>query len=225
MTERVEALIGRPGDAVIGIIGGTGEQGRGLALRWARSGSRVLVGSREESRAQAVASSLGRGVTGVSNDEAARSADVVVLAVPWEAHASTLRDLQGSLVGGLLIDCVNPLDFDKQGPVARTVEEGSAMQQAASLLPDVTVVGAFHHVSAALLLDETVESIDCDVMVVGDDLSAVELTIALANRVPGLRGYYAGRLRNGGQVEALTANLIAINRRYRTRAGVRITGV
>ena len=108
---------------------------------------------------------------------------------------------------------------------AIAVDEGSAAQQAATLLPDSRVVGAFHHISAVLLLDETVDSIDTDVLVLGDDRTATDIVQALANRIPGMRGIFAGRLRNCHQVEALTANLIAMNRRYKAHTGVRITDV
>jgi NADPH-dependent F420 reductase len=124
-----------------------------------------------------------------------------------------------------VVDCVNPLGFDSQGAYALPVEEGSAAQQAAAILPDSTVVGAFHHLSAVLLLDESLESLATDVMVVGDDRSATDLVQRLADALPGVRGIYAGRLRNAHQVEALTANLISVNRRYKAHAGVRITDV
>jgi 8-hydroxy-5-deazaflavin:NADPH oxidoreductase len=124
-----------------------------------------------------------------------------------------------------VVDCVNPLGFDKQGAYALPVEEGSATQQAAAILTESRVVGAFHNVSAVLLEDEEVERIDTDVLVLGDDREATDLVQALADVVPGMRGMYGGRLRNAHQVEALTANLISINRRYKAHAGVRVTDV
>jgi hypothetical protein len=124
-----------------------------------------------------------------------------------------------------VIDCVNPLGFDRRGAYPLPVAEGSAAQQAAAVLPGSTVVGAFHHVSAVVLLDPEVASIDLDVMVLGDDRNATDLVQALAARIAGVRGLYAGRLRNCGQVEALTANLVSINRRYKAHAGLRITDV
>jgi NADPH-dependent F420 reductase len=159
------------------------------------------------------------------NPEAVQSADVALIAVPWSAHMSTLTELGESLQGGVVIDCVNPLGFDADGPYAVTVSEGSAAEQAAQLLPESIVVAAFHHVSAELLLDESVRSVDTDVLVLGDDRNAVALTIALAERIAGVRGVDAGRLRNAQQVEALTANLIAVNRRYGARSGLRVTGL
>lgn len=209
----------------VGVLGGTGEQGRGLATRWAAAGVKVLVGSRDADRAAVVATDIGYGVEGVSNEWCARRSDVVLIAVPWSGHESLLAELAPDLAGKTIIDCVNPLGFDKQGAFALPVAQGSAAQQAAELLPDAAVVAAFHHVSAVLLLDPTVERVDTDVLVLGDDREATDLVIELANKIPGIRGIYGGRLRNAAQVEALTANLISINRRYRAHAGVRITDV
>ena len=209
----------------IGVLGGTGEQGRGLARRLAIAGHQVILGSRDATRAQDSAASLGHGVTGASNQDCAASSDVIIAAIPWHGHGELLASLRAELAGKILIDCVNPLGFDKQGVFAIAVDEGSAAQQAATLLPDSRVVGAFHHISAVLLLDETVDSIDTDVLVLGDDRTATDIVQALANRIPGMRGIFAGRLRNCHQVEALTANLIAMNRRYKAHTGVRITDV
>jgi 8-hydroxy-5-deazaflavin:NADPH oxidoreductase len=124
-----------------------------------------------------------------------------------------------------VVDCVNPLGFDQRGAFGLPVEEGSAAEQAQHLLPDATVVAAFHHLSAVALLDDDVDSIDADVLVLGDDRAATDLVQELAGRIPGCRGIYAGRLRNAGQVEALTANLIAVNRRYKAHASLRVTDV
>lgn len=208
---------------VVGVIGGTGEQGRGLATRLADSGQRVILGSRDGVRAQEAADGIGREVRGMSNVDCASNSDVVIIAVPWDAHASTLTDLVEELRGRIVIDCVNPLGFDKQGAFGLPVAEGSATEQAAALLPESKVTGAFHHLSASLLLDPAVATIDADVMVVGDDREATDITAALANRIVGVRGFYAGRLRNAGQVEALTANLISVNRRFKVHAGIRLT--
>jgi len=207
----------------IGVLGGTGEQGRGLATRWAHAGLRVVIGSRSAERAASVAAEIGHGATGTDNGDCARSCDVVVVAVPWDGHGELLQTLASDLAGTIVVDCVNPLGFDKQGAFALPVAEGSAMQQAATLLPESTVVGAFHHVSAVLLLDLTVESLDTDILVLGEDRAATDLVAALADAIPGMRGIYGGRLRNGHQVEAWTANLISMNRRYKAHAGVRIT--
>jgi NADPH-dependent F420 reductase len=216
-------------DVTVAVLGGTGPQGRGLVRRWAAAGLCVMVGSRSADRAVETAAELaaasGGDVRGLSNEDAAAEADVVVVAVPYDGHAELLRSLAGALAGKIVVDCVNPLGFDQQGAFVLAVEEGSATQQAAAILAGSTVVGAFHHVSAALLDDPQICSVDTDVLVLGDDRDATDLVASLADTVPGMRGVYGGRLRNAGQVEALTANLISVNRRYKAHAGVRITDV
>jgi len=211
----------------VGILGGTGDQGRGLARRLALAGHRVIIGSRDAGRAAAAAASVGAApqVSGAVNEEAARAADLVIAAVPYEGHAALLTRLAGALEGKILVDCVNPIAFDSRGAYPLAVPEGSAAQQAAAVLPGSTVVGAFHHVSAVLLLDPEVAELDLDILVLGDDRHATDLVQALAGRIPGARGVYAGRLRNCGQVEALTANLVAVNRRYKAHAGLRVTDI
>ncbi|MFD8164085.1 NADPH-dependent F420 reductase, partial [Streptomyces malaysiensis] len=144
---------------------------------------------------------------------------------PWPPHAKTLEGLREELAGKLVIDCVNPLGFDKKGAYALTPDEGSAAEQAAALLPDSRVTAAFHHLSAVLLQDPEVEQIDTDVMVMGESRADTDLVQALAARIPGMRGVYAGRLRNAHQVESLVANLISVNRRYKAHAGLRVTDV
>jgi NADPH-dependent F420 reductase len=210
---------------VIGILGGTGEQGRGLARRFALAGHPVIIGSRSHDRAHAVAREIGHHVRGLANRDAAREAGIVIAAVPWEGHGELLSGLAPELAGKIVVDCVNPLGFDKLGAYPLPVPEGSAAEQAAALLPGSRVVAAFHHVSAVLLLDSEVDTIDMDVLVLGDDRYATDLVQALAARIPGVRGIYAGRLRNCGQIEALTANLVSINRRYKAHAGLRITDI
>jgi NADPH-dependent F420 reductase len=212
---------------VVGVLGGTGDQGRGLARRLAAAGNPAISGTRRAPRAAAAAAGLGGEpqIRGMPNEDAARAADVVIVAVPWEGHGDLLASLAGPLAGKVVIDCVNPLGFDSRGAYPLQVPEGSAAEQASSVLPDSVVVGAFHHVSAVLLLDPEVAMINLDVMVLGDDRRATDLVQALAARIPGVRGVYAGRLRNCRQVEALTANLVSINRRYKAHAGLRITDV
>jgi NADPH-dependent F420 reductase len=214
--------------STIGILGGTGPQGRGLARRFAMAGHQVILGSRDADRATRVAQDYAQlgFVTGAANAEAA-AAELVIVAVPYDGHAELLSSLRTELAGKIVVDCVNPLGFDKQGAYALQVEEGSAAQQAAALLPDSTVVGAFHNVSAVKLEDPEVTTVDTDVLVLGEgeDREATDLVIDLAGTIPGVRGVYAGRLRNAHQVEALTANLISVNRRYKAHAGVRITDI
>jgi 8-hydroxy-5-deazaflavin:NADPH oxidoreductase len=199
-----------------------------LALRWAKAGLPVIIGSRKAERAEATAEELRtkagvEHVSGRDNAGCAAEASIVLVAVPWEGHRELLESLRDPLAGKIVIDCVNPLGFDKQGPFALAVPEGSAAQQAEKLLPDSRVTAAFHHVSAVLLEDLGVSEVDTDVLVLGDDRDATDTVRALAGTIPGVRGIYAGRLRNAHQVEALTANLIAVNRRYSAHAGVRIT--
>jgi NADPH-dependent F420 reductase len=210
---------------VLAVLGGTGEQGRGLARRFGLAGHEVIIGSRSAERAADAAQGLPGSVSGAANADAAARADVVIVAVPWEGHKELLQDLAPVLAGTVVVDCVNPLGFDKQGAYALAVEEGSAAQQAAAVLPDSRVVGAFHHVSAVLLLDESVAELETDILVLGDDREATDLVEALVARIPGMRGVFAGRLRNAHQVEALTANLISVNRRYKAHAGLRVTDV
>lgn len=215
----------------VGIIGGTGDQGRGLAYRLARAGQRLLIGSRSAERAansaREIASLPGlpadSGVDGSDNADVAARSDLVIIAVPWAGHAETVAGLREPLAGKIVVDCVNPLGFDKQGPYPLTVDEGSAAQQAAALLPQSRVCAAFNHVSAPLLADPAIERIDLDVLICAEDREAVNVVAALAARIPGMRGIYGGRLRNAHQVEALTANLIAINKRYKAHAGIRVT--
>lgn len=219
--EGSESITGK----VVGILGGTGPQGRGLAYRLAGAGQRVVIGSRSAERAAAAATEIGLSVIGADNAGAARLADIVIVTVPWDAHERTLEDLREPLTGKLIVDSVNPLGFDKHGAYALRPPEGSAAQQAAALLPRSRVTAAFHHVSATVLSDPAAAEVDTDVMVLGDDRSDTDLVVQLVNRIPGMRGVFAGRLRNAHQVESLVANLISVNRRYKTHAGVRVSGV
>ena len=224
----------------IAVLGGTGAQGRGLARRFAEAGLAVVLGSRDADRARETAAGLmdalnpvDRGghltgptlgsITGDSNPAAATVGDIVIVAVPWEGHASLLREVRAELAGKVVVDCVNPLGFDEHGAYALEVPEGSAAEQAAGILAESTVVGAFHNISAVLLEDPALRSIGTDVLVLGDDRAATDLIQELAAVIPGVRGIYGGRLRDAHQVEAFTANLISVNRRYRAHAGVRVT--
>ena len=212
-------------ELVVGVLGGTGPQGRGLAVRLAAAGQRVLLGSRDAERAEEVAAEVaGRAaavagdvevsVTGGSNVDVAGAADLVIIAVPYSGHADTLAELATPLAGKVVVDCVVPMGWDELGAYVLDVPEGSVAQQAAGLLPDSSVVGAFHHLSARLLEDLSRPTLDGDVMVVGDVREATDTVQALA-----------GRLRNARQVEALTINLVSVNRRYKAHAGIRVTDV
>ena len=213
-------------DLSIGVVGGTGEQGRGLARRFALAGHRVQIGSRDANRASEVANELGiANLTGSDNVSVVRNSDVVIIAVPWDGHEATIKSLVAELSGKIVIDCVNPLGFDAQGAFALKVPEGSATQQAAALLPESRVVGAFHNVSAVDLLDPEKSKFDIDVLVLGDDRETTDLVQELVAQIPGARGVYGGRLRNAHQVEAFTANIISMNRRYKAHASLKITDI
>ncbi|HEU0131819.1 MAG TPA: NADPH-dependent F420 reductase [Mycobacteriales bacterium] len=215
----------------IGVLGGTGPQGKGLGLRFAIAGHSVVLGSRDAERAAAAAEEtralrpeLTLDVRGGTNDEAATHGDIVVLAVPYDGHAATLQAVAPLLDGKIVVDCVNPMAFDKRGAVPVDVREGSAAEQTASLVPGARVVSAFHDVSARRLFG-TNSSVNTDVLVCGDDVEAKTLVVGLATQVPGMRGIDAGPLRLSRELESLTTVLLAINKRYKTHAGVRITGV
>lgn len=214
----------------IAVVGGTGPQGRGLAVRFARAGHRVVIGSRAADRAgekaAAIAERAGEGaqVRGAANDDAVGDVAVVVLAVPYEGHAELVRSLGSSLVGPVVVSCVNPLAFDASGPYAVEVPAGSAAQEAQALVPDARMVGAFHHVSAAKLWSAADLSEET-VLVCGDDVEAKQIVIELAAALGGRPGVDAGPLRIAGQLEPLTAVLINVNKRYKVRSGVALTGL
>ena len=196
-------------------------------------GHDIVLGSRDETRASEAAGLLnGRLtaptsglVTGAVNEKAADVADVVVLTVPYQGHDELARGLRPHLTGKLVISCVNPLGFDKQGPFGLDLGPTSAAEQAQELLPESRVVGAFHHLSAVLLIGETNQLEHEDVLVCGNDREAKQVVMDLAATVTGHAGIDAGALRLARQLEPLTAVLISINTRYKVRAGVAIAGV
>jgi NADPH-dependent F420 reductase len=214
----------------VAVVGGTGHQGPGLALRWAKSGQyRVIIGSREAMKAQIVAESLntrlGRKlVEGMPNTEAATAADIIVLTVPYSAHKETLESIHTQLKGKILVDVAVPLQPPKVSQVYIPPAGSATVEAQALLSDDVRVVCAFQNVSAVHLpnLDEPLE---CDVLICGNDKEAKAEVIALAGTA-GLRGLDAGPLQNAVVVEGLTAILIGINKRYGVEgAGVKITGL
>ncbi|MFN8639483.1 MAG: NADPH-dependent F420 reductase [Dehalococcoidia bacterium] len=212
----------------IALIGGTGPEGRGLALRFALAGHRVVIGSRQAERGTVVAQELAtvvpRGdVTGTSNEKALEGADIAVVVVPYEAHRPTLEGLRAHLVGKLVVDGVVPVRFER-GPRPIDVEAGSAAEEAAAILPDSTVVGAFHNLAAEVLLDPHA-SVDADVLITGNDADAKATVSALAGQIEGARAVDAGPLRFSRFVEGLTILLIGINGRYRAHSSVRISGL
>jgi len=226
MTETTELYPGKElKNLTVGIIGGTGAQGTGLGYRLAKAGFNVILGSRDGAKAVATAAEVGHGITGADNVECATQSDLVIVAVPWDSHKDTLAALKNELAGKVVIDCVNPMGFDAGGAFPLAVAEGSACAQAQGILSESHVVTAFNHVSAVLLSDQSLAEIDIDIMVVGDHKPATDLVQQMVDQIAGMRGIYAGKMRNAGQVEALTANLISMNRRYKTHAGVRVIGV
>ncbi len=212
----------------IGVIGGTGREGHGLGLRWRLAGHEVLVGSRDAEKARAKAAELtqlsGRPVTGGTNEWAAREAELVVLCVPYSAHAATLEGLRGALAGKVVIDITVPL----RPPQVRVVHlppGSSAAQEAQALLgPEARVVGALHHVSSSHLA-EPGEPVECDVLVCSDDQAALDLALTLIKDL-GLTAYDAGPLANAVALESLTPVLLHLNKKYKSPgAGIRFTGL
>ncbi len=217
----------------IAIIGGTGDQGRGLALRWARAGYAITLGSREAARGVAAAeelrAALGGSATieGATNADAAASASLVVLTVPFAAQIATLKEIRERLTpGSLLVDVTVPLETAVGGRPARMlgVWAGSAAEQCAELVPGVTVVSAFQNVGAAALADLAHE-VDCDILVCGDNKEAKARVRPLVTAIPGCRYIDGGPLTNSRTVEALTALLIGLNIRHKAHTGIRITGI
>jgi len=212
----------------IAILGGTGALGSGLALRWAQAGHQVTVGSRDGARAAEVAAELsqkvGSSITGMSNEAAAASAELVVITVPYASHASTIESVQSHLEGKILVDVTVPL----RPPKVRTVQlpEGGSVAKAlqVSLGDSVKVVSAFQNVAAAHLADLG-HDIDCDVLVCGNDAEARAQVVELANDA-GMKAWHGGRIDNSAVAEALTSLLIFINGSYKIEgAGIRITGI
>ncbi len=218
----------------LAIVGGTGPEGRGLALRWARAGEEVIIGSRDAERAQRAAEEVAKSagasgrVTGMANADAVAATDFVVLTVPFSGHADILKQLKPAFrPGTVLIDTTVPLAAAVGGRPTRTlgVWQGSAAEQATELVPEgVKVVAAFQNVSHEAL--EAAGPVDCDVIVCSDDAPARQLVRELAEKIPGARGVDGGKLENARIVEQLTALLIGINVRYKAHAaGLRITGL
>ncbi len=213
----------------IAVIGGTGKEGSGLAMRWARAGLDVIIGSRQLEKARRVAAELNERlgqelIRGLANRDAAQAGHIVVLSVPYAAHRTILADIQPALPGKVLIDVTAPIDPKNPGRV-RLLEAGSAAVEAQQFLGDqVTVVAAFQNIAAGHLqnLDH---DIDSDVLVCGDDADAKQVAIDLAEKA-GLRALDAGPLINASAVEGMTSVLIALNKRYKSKnAGIRITGI
>ena len=212
----------------IGLIGGTGREGRGLALRWARAGHHVAIGSRDPAKAQARADELSALVPAAfsagDNAWACQDAEIVLLSVPYEGHGETLKTLKPHLAGRILIDITVPLKPPKVSEVQLPAGLSAALEAQAILGAETKVIAALHHVSSAHLADPD-HAIECDVLVAGDDLDAKNKVIALVADL-GTRGFDAGKLVNSIALESITPILININKRYKSPgAGIRLTNI
>lgn len=215
---------------MIAIIGGTGEEGLGLAMRFAASGEAIVIGSRSRERAEAAAQKVrdavpNATVEGAENPEAVRRAETVIIGVPYSGQRDTVTALKDLIGSKLVINIVVPMEFGQGGARAVAVEEGSAAEQTKAILgPESRVVSAFHNLSAHQLMDLG-RPLDCDVLVCGGDAESRKQVMELARKLPGCRGIDAGPLRNSRYIEDITVLLVGINRRYKTQSGVRIVGL
>ncbi len=209
--------------STVGILGGTGPAGRGVAVRLAAGGHDVVLGSREAQRASDVAASLGERIRGAGNDEAA-GADIVVVATPWDSAVATVTPLREALAGKVVISMVNALMKEGREMLPLYPPRGAMAAHIAAALPDSAVVGAFHHLPAGLMQD--LESgLAADVVIVGDDALACQGVAELVNSMPGLRGVVAGSLSLASAVEAFTAVCISVNIRHRAHSYVTLSGL
>jgi 8-hydroxy-5-deazaflavin:NADPH oxidoreductase len=223
----------------IAVIGGTGPAGMGLALRWVRAGETVIIGSRDAARAEQAAEKIrqlvGKStqagaapqISGLENSAACAASDLLMLTVPFEGQAVLLKQLKSAIrPGSILADATVPLAAGVGGRASRTIGvwQGSAAQQTAELVPKgVSVVAAFHNVSAEVLNGD--EDVDCDVIVCSDDPNATQTAMELAAKIPRIRAIDGGKLENARIVEQVTALLIGLNIRHKGHAGLRITGL
>jgi NADPH-dependent F420 reductase len=212
----------------IAVLGGTGKQGKGLAFRWAREGYPVLIGSRDEESAKTAAKELtemlgeGVSISGMTNLQATKEADIVVLSVPYSAHRSTLESVKENLQGKILVDVTVPLVPPKVSKVQMPAA-GSAAQEAKEIVGEgVEVCAAFQNISYEHLMTD--EEVNCDVLVTGTSKEAREETLKLV-QAAGLTGWDAGVIENSVVIEGMTSVLIGINKKYgSTHAGIKITG-
>ncbi len=212
----------------IGFIGGTGPEGKGLAARFALAGMEVILGSRSTERGQEAANDVlsvsGGTVRGATNEETARSSDIIVLTVPYSGLADTLGGLVDAIGDKIVVSAVVPLQFAKGRVTMLGVEEGSASEQAQHILPNAKVVGAYHNLAAGHLIDVE-HAMEGDVLVCGDDADAVRQVIWLSEQIRDLRGVNCGPLSSSHYIEGVTALLININRNYKKESGVQIVGI
>jgi NADPH-dependent F420 reductase len=212
----------------IAIIGGTGEEGMGLAYRFAKAGHACVIGSRTLEKAEASVAELrakdgSLDMSAASNADAATAGEVVVVTTPYSAQAATLPPLAATLAGKIVISTVVPMGFSDGRALLLAVPEGSGAQQAQALLPQSTVVAAFQNLSAKKLLKAG--SVEADVVVCADDAAAKQRIIELAEQIAGVRGVDGGALANAQMVEGITVLLVSINRTYKAQAGIRIAGI
>jgi len=217
----------------IAVLGGTGPEGFGLALRWVQAGETVIIGSRDAKRAQDAAEKIRQRaganakIVGDENASACTVADLLVLTIPFEGHAALLKQIKpGIRPGSIVIDATVPLAASVGGRASRTlgVWQASAAQQTAELVPKgISVVAAFQNVGAELLNAEG--PVDCDVIVCSDDPNASQIALQLATRIPGVRAIDGGKLENARILEQITALLIGLNIRHKGHSGIRITGL
>jgi NADPH-dependent F420 reductase len=212
----------------IAIVGGTGKEGRGMAVRWTRAGHDVWIGSRDGERARTCAQELtglaGDTISGADNAAAVEQSELVVLAVPYSAHRETLLGLKAALRGKILVDITVPLRPPDVRKVTLPEGKAAALEAQALLGADTKVVAALHHVSAVHLA-EFDHLLDCDVLACSDDRAALELVLGVVQDL-GTRAFDAGPLANAVALEALTPVLLHLNRRYKSPgAGIRLTGV
>jgi NADPH-dependent F420 reductase len=215
---------------MLAFLGGTGPEGRGLALRFALAGEDVIIGSRDASRAATAAEELkelapGSRIEGAANADAAAAADVVFLAFPYEGQRPTLESIPEAMSGKIVVDVIAPMQFQRGlGASAVEVEAGSAAQEAQELLPDSLVVSAFQNISAEEL-QEPDTTMEGDVVVCSDHAEPKARVMELVDRIPHLRAVDGGALSNSKYVEQITPMLVNINRIYRIHAGIKIVGV
>ena len=212
----------------IGFIGGTGEEGMGLAYRFAKAGHACTIGSRALEKAQAAVAELHEKdaplpLTAATNEDAAAAADLVIVTTPYAAQVATLPPLASTLAGKIVVSTVVPMAFEGGKASLLAVPEGSAAQQEQALLPGAKVVAAFQNLSAKKLLRGG--RLDADVVVCSDDADAKKQIMELATAIEGVRGVDGGALANAQMVEGITVLLVSINRNYKTQAGIRIAGI
>lgn len=212
----------------IGIIGGTGDEGMGLAYRFALAGARCIIGSRAAEKAEAAAAELrardaALRIEGAANADAAERTELVLVTTPYTAQADTLPPLAPALQGKIVVSTVVPMAFAEGRASLLSVQEGSAAEQEQALLPSSRVVGAFQNLSAKKLLKGG--PLEADVVVCSDDADARRVVMELAGQIEGVRGIDGGALSSSRYVEAITVLLVSVNRAYKTQAGIRIAGV